>query len=323
MADKSFLSRLNDATNGILDDYNAKRDIDELNVFNRPQKTVITRLTDQLFRVVYPGFYGDKTYHFYDIRNDLKTVIEDIAYYLNKEINLVLRTDASTRGLDCMKVEEQAKDKTIAFLDSIPKVREYLQTDLEAFFDGDPAAESLDEIILAYPGFYTITVFRLAHELYMLGVPVIPRMMTEYAHSKTGIDINPGATIGKYFFMDHGTGIVIGETTEIGEHVKLYQGVTLGALSTRGGRKLQNKKRHPTIEDNVTIYSGASILGGETVIGRNCVIGGNVFLTSSVAPDTKVSVMNQELRFDSGSGKVTQVSESKTESEEPVWFYVI
>lgn len=149
---------------------------------------------------------------------------------------------------------------TIDFFKRIPEVRDYLETDLEAFFDGDPAAESLDEIILAYPGFYAITVYRLAHVLYELKVPVIPRIMTEYAHGQTGIDINPGATIDKYFFIDHGTGIVIGETTNIGKHVKIYQGVTLGALSTRGGRKLQNKKRHPTIEDNVTIYSGASIL---------------------------------------------------------------
>ena len=144
---------------------------------------------------------------------------------------------------------------------------------------------------------YAITVNRLAHELYLLNVPLIPRIMTEHAHSKTGIDIHPGATIGKYFFIDHGTGIVVGETTEIGEHVKIYQGVTLGALSTRGGQSLRNKKRHPTIEDYVTIYSGASILGGQTVIGNNVVIGGNAFITSSVEPGTRVSVKNQELEM--------------------------
>ena len=174
----------------------------------------------------------------------------------------------------------------------------YLDTDVEALFQGDPAAESKDAIIMSYPGLYAISVQRFAHVLYQLRVPIIPRILTEHAHSKTGIDINPGASIGKYFFIDHGTGIVIGETTEIGEHVKVYQGVTLGALSTRGGRTLVSKKRHPTIEDSVTIYSGASILGGDTVIGKNAVIGGNVFLTHSVPANSKIYVKNQELNFD-------------------------
>ena len=205
------------------------------------------------------------------------------------------------------------------FLQKIPEIREFLATDVDAVFDGDPAAESADEIIFAYPGLYAITIFRFAHVLYQLKVPVIPRIMTEIAHSKTGIDINPGATIGKYFMIDHGTGIVIGETTEIGEHVKVYQGVTLGALSTSGGRKLFNKKRHPTIEDYVTIYSGASILGGDTVIGRGSVIGGNVFLTKSVAPDTKVSVKNQELRYNQGRREVQEVEADP----DAAWFYVI
>ena len=159
----------------------------------------------------------------------------------------------------------------------------------------------------------------MAHELYLLKVPVIPRVMTEYAHTQTGIDINPGATIGKYFFIDHGPGIVVGETTEIGDHVTVSQGVTLGALSTKGGRRLQNKKRHPTIEDNVTIYSGASILGGDTRIGRNSIIGGNVFITSSVAEGTRVSVKNQELRFDSDRNEITEVETSGGD----VWYYNI
>ena len=164
----------------------------------------------------------------------------------------------------------------------IPKIREYINTDVEATFEGDPASTGTDEIIFSYPGLYAIFVFRVAHELHQLEVPLIPRMMTEYAHSLTGIDIHPGATIGKYFFIDHGTGIVIGETTLIGEHVKIYQGVTLGALSTRGGQRLRGSRRHPTIEDNVTIYSNASILGGDTVIGRGVTIGGNAFITKSV-----------------------------------------
>jgi serine O-acetyltransferase len=296
---------------GILIDYDNERDIDKLDALCEPDKKMITNTVDQLIRVVYPGYFKDRTNRYYDIKNCMTVVMEDVAFRLNRQINIALRKECDSEnsgkcrcGSICARqadLDVMSETITIDFFKRIPEVRDYLETDLEAFFDGDPAAESLDEIILAYPGFYAITVYRLAHVLYELKVPVIPRIMTEYAHGQTGIDINPGATIDKYFFIDHGTGIVIGETTNIGKHVKIYQGVTLGALSTRGGRKLQNKKRHPTIEDNVTIYSGASILGGETVIGHDTVIGGNVFITSSIDPETRVSVKNQELRFDSGS----------------------
>ena len=187
----------------------------------------------------------------------------------------------------------------------IPKVREYLETDLQAAYDGDPAARSKDEIVFSYPGLYAITVYRLAHELFLLGVPLIPRMMTEQAHSKTGIDIHPGATIGKYFFIDHGTGIVIGETTIIGCHVKLYQGVTLGALSTKGGQKLRDVRRHPPI------------LGGETVIEEGVVIGGNSFITQSIKKGTKVSVRNQELIYHSGDESLHHKEQDES------WFYII
>ena len=206
------------------------------------------------------------------------------------------------------------------FLAQSPRLREYLASDVEAALNGDPAAYSMEEIILSYPGLSAITTYRIAHELVLLDVPMIPRMMTESAHTLTGIDINPGATIGRYFFIDHGTGIVIGETTEIGENVKIYQGVTLGALSTRKGQLLHGVKRHPTIEDNVTIYSGASILGGETRIGRGAVIGANAFITSSVPAGAKVSIKNQEysVRFD-GEAQV----ESRELDQEKNWFYVI
>ena len=299
----------------ILMDYQKKRPIDSLNALSEPDKLIINGITDQLFNVIYPGYFRDRTYRYYEIRNFLMVTIEDIAFHLSRQIgNCLKREELKGRFSDeeqvtkevdellgpeeCRLLEHQSKEITIEFFRRIPKIREYLDTDLEAFFDGDPAAENRDEIILCYPGFYAITVYRLAHELYDLKVPMLPRIMTEYAHTQTGIDINPGASIGKYFFIDHGTGIVIGETTQIGDHAKIYQGVTLGALSTRGGRRLQNKKRHPTLENNVTIYSGASILGGDTVIGEGSVIGGNVFITSSVAPRTRVSVQNQELRFD-------------------------
>ena len=183
----------------------------------------------------------------------------------------------------------------LQIFEQLPEVQEMLLKDVQAGFDGDPAAKSKEEIIFSYPGFLAIYVYRLAHILYLEEVPFIPRIMTEYAHDHTGIDINPGATIGEYFFIDHGTGVVIGETTTIGNNVKLYQGVTLGALSTRKGQQLSGVKRHPTIEDNVTIYSNSSVLGGETVIGENTIIGGNTFITESIPANSKVSAKSPEL----------------------------
>lgn len=176
------------------------------------------------------------------------------------------------------------------FLQELPNVDKLIQTDIQALYDGDPAAKSIVEIILCYPGLTAIFTYRIAHVLYMLNVPVLPRLLTENAHAKTGIDINPGAKIDEYFFIDHGTGIVIGETCEIGKHVKLYQGVTLGALSLSKGHDLVNIKRHPTIKDNVTIYSGASIFGGETIIGENTTLGSSTFITESVAPNSIVTI---------------------------------
>ncbi len=338
MKKNDYISRnVQQAICSILADYNNGRPIDSLHAVCEPDTRIIHNITDQLFRVAYPGYFRDRTYRYYEIRNNLTVTIEDIAYYLGHQISNALQneilkgryddeelvrlaTDKLLSHDEIRETEEKADRITIEFFRRIPKIREYLDSDLEAFFDGDPAAESRDEIILCYPGFYAITVFRMAHELYDLGVPMLPRIMTEYAHTRTGIDINPGATIGKYFFIDHGTGIVIGETTIIGEHVKIYQGVTLGALSTRGGRKLQNKKRHPTIEDNVTIYSGASILGGDTVVGSGSIVGGNVFITNSVEDGTRVSVKSQELKFDKDR-KTMEVKE--VDPAEETWFYQI
>ena len=184
-----------------------------------------------------------------------------------------------------------------AFLEKLPRIRALLRQDVETAFAGDPAACDEREVLLAYPGMLAVTVYRLAHELWGLGVPLLPRLMTEYAHSVTGIDIHPGAVIGSHFFIDHGTGVVIGETAVIGAHVKLYQGVTLGGLSTRGGQDLRGKKRHPTLEDGVTVYANATILGGDTLVGRDSVIGANVFLTRSVPPRTTVVPQPQELTF--------------------------
>ena len=278
----------------ILEDYRHQRAIDKLDPFVHPDKDTVIDIIYKLLRIAYPGYSRDKSYRIYNARHNLSMLIEDVMYNLNKQIAIVLRSQ-----MDEKQAEMQAQEISLQFFRAIPAVRAVSQTDVEAFYDGDPAAYSTDEIIFCYPGLFAITVYRLAHVLYTLGVPMLPRIMTEHAHSVTGIDINPGATIGNYFFIDHGTGIVVGETTVIGDHVKVYQGVTLGALTTRGGQSLRGKKRHPTIEDNVTIYAGASILGGETVIGRDSVIGSNVFITHSIPANTTVSVKSQELQFKS------------------------
>ena len=194
-------------------------------------------------------------------------------------------------GESSLAPDTMAEESAYTFLESLPRIRRLLAKDIQAAYDGDPAAHCIDEIILSYPAAYAITAYRVGHELHNMGVPILPRMLTELAHSRTGIDIHPGAQIGESFFIDHGTGVVIGETTVIGNHVKLYQGVTLGALSfpkDEKGRLIRGQKRHPTIEDNVVIYSGATILGGDTTIGEGCVIGGNVWLTESVPPRTRV-----------------------------------
>lgn len=276
----------------ILEDYRNGRSIDKLDHFCQPDKDIVVDMIGKLLRIVYPGATREKTYRIYNARHNLSMLIEDVMYNLNKQMTLVFKGTMEEEA-----AKEKAQALSLEFFRAIPGVRAVAQTDVEAFFDGDPAAFSVDEIIFCYPGLYAVTVYRLAHILYTLGVPLLPRIMTEHAHSITGIDINPGATIGKYFFIDHGTGIVVGETTEIGDHVKIYQGVTLGALTTRGGQNLRGKKRHPTIEDNVTIYAGASILGGGTTIGRDSVIGSNVFITHSIPACTTVSVKSQELQF--------------------------
>ncbi|MCR5543083.1 MAG: serine O-acetyltransferase, partial [Eubacterium sp.] len=242
-------------------DYEKGRPIDKQDIFGQPDRDSVRDIINKLNRIVYAGYYVDRTYRIYNLSTTIASMTEDVAYNLNKQIFLALHFDKEISKKSDEEIRVIAEDFTVSFMKKIPEVREYLDTDIEALFVGDPAAESKDAIIIAYPGLYAITVQRYAHVLYKLGIPILPRVMTEIAHSKTGIDINPGATIGKYFFIDHGTGVVVGETTVIGENVKIYQGVTLGALSTRGGRGLIDKKRHPTIEDNVTIYSGASILG--------------------------------------------------------------
>ena len=278
----------------IMEDYEHGRDIDVVENFVQPNKDDIVKIIAQIQNMIFPGYYKNKNYRIYTVRNNLSMQLEDVLYNLSKQISIVLKYLPEYEKKDEKDLLCEAEQLSLQFLDKITKIRELIQTDLEAAFDGDPAAFNKPEIIFSYPGLYAIMVNRIAHELYLLGVPLIPRIMTEYAHSKTGIDIHPGATLGRYFFIDHGTGIVIGETTEIGDNVKIYQGVTLGALSTREGQKLHGKKRHPTIEDDVIIYAGASILGGDTIIGKGAVIGSNAFITSSVEAGARVSMKQQE-----------------------------
>ena len=236
---------------------------------------------DNVKSIIFPGYL--------EYLNDISEFFEN---KVNNIKQLLTKLITNVEQIEKCKLE---KNKIITdFLNCIPEIDDLLKTDIDALFEGDPAAKSKTEIILCYPGLQAIVVHRIAHALHLLGIPILPRALSEYAHSKTGIDIHPASTIGKYFFIDHGTGIVIGETCVIGEHVKIYQGVTLGALSLREGQKLKGTKRHPTIMDNVTIYSGASIFGGETIIGENTTIGSSAFITSSVESNMIVTIQGQK-----------------------------
>lgn len=315
-----FEEKINALVDEYLDDYDKDREIDQTESFEQPNKDAIIEILHKLRKIIFPGYFKNKAYRVYTTRNNVTMLVEDVIFNLIKQIKIVLKYSEKYKGLSGSEMESRAGDLTFSFLERIPKIREYISTDVKAAYDGDPAAYSISEIIFSYPGLYAITVYRIAHELHTLGVPLIPRIMTEHAHSQTGIDIHPGATIGKYFFIDHGTGIVIGETTEIGDNVKIYQGVTLGALSTKGGQELKSVKRHPTIMDNVTIYSGASILGGNTVVGRDVVIGGNAFVTKSVPEGSKVTVKYQQARVNYDSPNPVNCGDP---DDDESWFYVI
>ena len=261
-----------------------------------PDRDSIIDIIDDVKNVMFPGYFRSE-----NVAGDFAEYYtgQQIAHIYNNMKKQIAKAFSyrNTDNLSQDGIAERAETISNHFISELPEVQRVLMTDVQAGFDGDPAAQSKEDIIYSYPGLFAIFVYRIAHVLYCENVPFIPRMMTEYAHGLTGIDINSGATIGEYFFIDHGTGIVIGETCIIGNNVKLYQGVTLGALSTRSGQQLAGVKRHPTIENNVTIYSGASILGGETVIGEESIIGGNCFVTASVPPRTKVTLKEPELIF--------------------------
>ncbi len=262
-----------------------------------PSRDGVVRATNVLRELLFPGYFGKQDLDSAGFVYHTTALLAAVRRELFDQVRAALRHHAGTSGAAGPIGSDDAAGVVDHFLATIPGIRAVLATDVLAAFDGDPAAASTDEIIFSYPGVFAIAVYRLAHELHRLGVPLVPRMMTEYAHSRTGIDIHPGARVGGRFFIDHGTGVVIGETTVIGTGVRLYQGVTLGALSTRGGQRLRGAKRHPTIEDDVTIYSGASILGGDTVIGEGAVIASNAFITRSVPPHTRVTARPPDLDY--------------------------
>ena len=260
-----------------------------------PQKDEIIDFVDELRKVTFPGFFGRENMAYANKKYFAGHKLSLLYDKLFRQIKVALSYKNDAKSYQ--EITEDAQEKALGFIRRIPEVQALLCKDVEAEYNGDPAANSREEIIFSYPGLFAIFVYRYAHVLYQMKVPFIPRIMTEYAHGETGIDINPGANIGEYFFIDHGTGIVIGETTDIGNNVKIYQGVTLGALSTRKGQQLSGIKRHPTIEDNVVIYANTTILGGETIIGANSVMAGNTFVTKSIPANTKVASTMPELEI--------------------------
>jgi serine O-acetyltransferase len=266
-----------------------------------PSRDAIIDILSDLMEILYPGFGRRQNLHMGNVEYHVGDLVDGLHDKLTQQICRALRHDFGQEN-PAEDYEGPAQQKAVEMLRRLPDLRVVLEQDVEAAYAGDPAARGYTEIIFCYPGLEAVTVYRIAHELLLLGVPMIPRLMTEYAHSKTGIDIHPGARIGHSFFIDHGTGVVIGETCEIGARVKLYQGVTLGALSfprDPAGNIIRGKKRHPTLEDDVVVYANATILGGDTVIGHHAVVGSNVWLTSSVEPYTMVSLEKPSLRIKS------------------------
>jgi serine O-acetyltransferase len=264
-----------------------------------PSREAVIDILKRVRRILYPGYFIPTRVDQVNVKYYFGQETTALFETLSEQIALAIRHDCIRHGQACTHCEERGQQTAIDFLRYLSELRVLLATDVRAAYEGDPAAKSYDEIIFSYPGLFAITVYRIAHRLHHQDVPMIPRIMTEYAHSRTGIDIHPGAHIGESFFIDHGTGVVIGETSQIGKRVRLYQGVTLGALSLSREEceELRNQKRHPTIEDDVIVYANATVLGGKTVLGARSVIGGNVWLTESVPPDTEVFLKKLELVF--------------------------
>jgi serine O-acetyltransferase len=282
-------------TQAICKTYGDHQGINHIDDSNMPQRDEVLEILDMLLEVLFPGYSGRQTFTKAGLEFTIGDHLNKIFCRLTLQVQRALAYNQKSD--DTAECRRQAEAAVIAVLKKLPEIRETLKTDVQAALDGDPAAKSANEVVIAYPGLQAIAVHRVAHELYCADIPLIPRIMSEYTHSATGIDLHPGATIGKCFFIDHGTGVVIGETAVLGDNVKLYQGVTLGALSfpkDERGKLIKGAKRHPNIEDDVTIYAGATILG-DIVIGRGSVIGGNVWLTESVAPETKITIAPPKL----------------------------
>ncbi len=305
-SDFRLKEQLPELTNQIVQSYTDVGSINHLGHCPLPKYEDVISAIEDLKEIIYPGYrrreklhLGNVTYHVGDLVDRLDDVLTtQIARALQHETRVTTKTEPC--GEEQVDFEAKGQAMTLEFLRRIPDLRSVLATDVQAAFDGDPACQNKDEVIFCYPGLEAVTVHRLAHELYKIDVPFIPRMMAEWAHKQTGIDIHPGAEIGHHFFIDHGTGVVIGETCKIGNHVKLYQGVTLGALSfptDSDGKLVRNVKRHPTLEDRVIIYASATVLGGKTVIGHDAVVGSSVWLTKSVAPHTTVTIESPKLRM--------------------------
>lgn len=292
-------------TERIVETYHDVGTINHLGHCPLPRYEVVISALDDLKEIIFPGYRRRERLHMGNVTYHVGDLIDSLHDKLTTQFaRALMHEDRVKNDVECgaEDVDFEAKGQAMAidFLERIPELRQILATDVQAAYDGDPACQNVDEVIFCYPGLEAVTIFRLAHELYEIGVPFIPRMMTEWAHKETGIDIHPGATIGSHFFIDHGTGVVIGETCEIGRRVKLYQSVTLGALSfpTDGeGKLVRNTKRHPTIEDDVVIYANATVLGGRTIIGKRSVIGSSVWLTKSVPPNTTVTMEKPSLRI--------------------------
>jgi len=263
-----------------------------------PSRDEILEVVKLLLELFYPGYYGRQDLTDENLAFHVGNLLSEVREKVERQVETCLCFTAECDGRPAHPCSDAARRITAAFLERLPSVRDALILDVQAAYDGDPAASSLDEVILAYPGMLAVTVHRVAHELHVMGVPLMPRIMSEWAHSRSGTDIHPGARIGESFFIDHATGVVVGETTTIGSNVKLYQGVTLGALSIprdERGRVIRDTKRHPTVEDGVTIYANATVLGGHTVIGAESVVGGSVFIIESVPPSTRVALRPPEV----------------------------
>jgi serine O-acetyltransferase len=289
-------------TNQLVASYAKAGGINHLDGKNLPSKRIITELTCRLIRLLFPGFFDEKLIHSSEVKVETAALLDSILGPLEDEIRKSLEYNPPD-GIAKKDIATEAHKLTVEFLGKLPAIREMLQTDVQAAFDGDPAAASKDEVLVSYPFIEAIAVQRLAHELYLKQIPLIPRIMSEWAHARTGMELHAGAKIGSHFFVDHCTGTVVGETCIIGNHVKMYHGVTLGAKSTAAGQGLRGKKRHPTIEDRVTIYPGATILGGDTIIGAGSTIGGNVFIMDSVQPNSLVVYDGLDMRVLSKSDK--------------------